>query len=103
LHTPHLTAPLSLFVSKARVALTQVPSLLWDLGMSYLVFLFLYMTLIYFVYTTILYQVVFVYMGDMFLCSSHVHYLEDCVHYLYNMFPVFVRSLEARVVREHDH
>jgi hypothetical protein len=79
LHTPHLTSPLSLFVSKARVALTQVPSLLWDLGMSSLVFLFLYMTLIYFVYTAILYQVVLVYMGDMFLCSSHAHYLGACV------------------------
>jgi hypothetical protein len=80
--------------------------------MSSLVSLFLCMTLIYFAYATITYKVVLVYMGDMFLCSSHVHNLEACVldeHNLLiqlkgdvNMFMVFVHSLESHVLDEHD-
>ena len=80
--------------------------------MSSLVSLFLCMTLIYFVYSSISYKVVLVYMGDMFLCSSPVHHLEARVldeHDLsiqsigdLNMFPVFVHSLEACVLHEHD-
>ena len=60
----------------ARVALIQVPSLLWDLGMSVLVFIFLCMTLIYFSYSAISYKVVLACMNDMFLSSSFVHHLE---------------------------
>jgi hypothetical protein len=68
----------------ARVVLAQVPSPLWDLGMSVLIFIFLCVTLIYFSYSTISYKVMLVCMYDMFLNSS-------CVHHL-----------EARVRHEHD-
>ena len=80
--------------------------------MSSLVSLFLCMALIYFIYSSISYKVVLVYMGDMFLCSSHVHHLKACVldeHDLSiqlmgdsNMFSMFIHSLEARVLHEHD-
>jgi hypothetical protein len=75
-----LTPPLSLLVSKAtmqaRVVLLQVPSLLWDLGMSPLVSLFYCMTLIYFSYAAISYKVELVCMGDLFMLSSLIHHLE---------------------------
>ena len=48
--------------------------------MSVLVFIFLYMTLIYYSYSAISYKVVLSYMGDMFLCSSSVHHLEARVN-----------------------
>ena len=96
----------------ARVAVIQVPSLLWDLGMSVLVFIFLCMTLIYFSYSAISYKVVFACMGDMFLSSSSVHHLEARVHHEHDpsiqltddflMQFVFVHKLEARVLHEHD-
>jgi hypothetical protein len=34
------------------------------------------MSLLYFNYISISYKVVFVYMGDLFMCSSLVHHLE---------------------------
>ena len=80
--------------------------------MSSLVSLFYCMTLIYFSYSAISYKVVFVYMGDLFMCSSLVHHLE--AHVLDEqglsiqltsdllMFSVFVHKLEARVLHEHD-
>jgi hypothetical protein len=75
--------------------------------MSSLVSLFLRMTLLYFSYITISYNVVLVYMGDLFMCYSLVHHLE--AHVLEEqglsiqltsdllMFSVFVHKLEARV------
>jgi hypothetical protein len=80
--------------------------------MSSLVSLFYCMTLIYFSYSAILYKVVFVYIGDLFMCSSLVHYLQ--AHVLdeqglsiqltsdLHMFSVFVHKLEARVLHEHN-
>jgi hypothetical protein len=44
--------------------------------MSSVVSLFYCMTLIYFNYLAISYNVVPVYMGDLFMCSSLVHHLE---------------------------
>ena len=51
-------------------------------------------------------------MSDLFMCSSPVHHLEApvldekglSIHLMgdFQMFPVFVRKLEARVLREHD-
>jgi hypothetical protein len=80
--------------------------------MSPLVSLFNCMTLIYFSYSGISYNVVLVYMGDLFMCSSLIHHLEPHVldeqglsiqltSDLY-MFSVFVHNLEARVHHEHD-
>jgi hypothetical protein len=70
------------------------------------------MTLIYFSYSAISYKVVLVYMGDLFMCSSLVHHLEDPIldeqglvieltSDLY-MFSVFVPKLEACVLHGHD-
>ena len=80
--------------------------------MSSLVSYFICMTLIYFSYSAISYKVVLVYMGDLFMCSSHVHHLEApvldeqglSIHLTgdFHMFPVFVHKLEAHVLREHD-
>jgi hypothetical protein len=96
----------------ARVALLQVPNLLWDLGMSVLVFIFLCMTLIYFSYSSISYKVVLAFIGDMFLSSPFVHHLEARVHNEHTplilltgdiiMFSAFDHKLEAHVLREHD-
>jgi hypothetical protein len=80
--------------------------------MSSLVSLFYCMILIYFSYSVISYKVVFVYMGDLFMCSSLVHHSEALVldeqdllieltSDLY-MFSVFVHKLEACVLRKHD-
>jgi hypothetical protein len=44
--------------------------------MSLLVSLFYCMTLIYFSYLAISYQVVLVHTGDLFMCFSLVHHLE---------------------------
>jgi hypothetical protein len=70
------------------------------------------MTLICFSYSTISYKVVLAYMGDLFMCSSFVHHLEDPVLdeqglsiHLTNdllMSVAFVCKLEARVLHEHD-
>jgi hypothetical protein len=44
--------------------------------MGSLVSLFYCMTMIYFSYSAISYKVVLVYMSDLFMCSSLIHYLE---------------------------
>jgi hypothetical protein len=79
--------------------------------MSSLVCLFLCTTFLYFNYITISYNVVLVYMGDLFMFTSLVHHLE--AHVLDEqglsiqltsdllMFSVFVHKLEARVLHEH--
>jgi hypothetical protein len=80
--------------------------------MGPLVSLFYCMTLIYFSYSAISYKVVLVYMGDLFMCSSHMDHLEAPVldeqglsiqltSDLY-MFLVFVHKLEAHFHHEHD-
>ena len=97
---------------KSRVAVARVPSLLWDLGISVIIFIFLCMTLIYFSYSAISYKVVLACMNDMFLSSSFVHHLEAHVHHEHApliqlmcdlfMHSVFVHKLEALVLREHN-
>jgi hypothetical protein len=75
--------------------------------MSSLVSLFLCVTLIYFSYSTISYNVMVVHVIVMFLSSSFVHHLEARVHHEHYplihlkddlLIPfVFVHKLEARV------
>ena len=80
--------------------------------MSVLIFIFLCMTLIYFSYSAISYNVVLACISDMFLSSSSVHHLEAHVHHEHDhliqltddflMHLAFVHKLEAHVLREHD-
>jgi hypothetical protein len=93
-----------------QILLIQVSSLLWDLGMSSIVPLFLCMTLIYFTYLSISYKVVLACLNDMFMCSSSVHHVFRVLDE-YNLLThlighlstcsVFVYNLEAHVLYEH--
>jgi hypothetical protein len=80
--------------------------------MSPLVSLFLSLTLIYFSYLNISYELVLSCMGDLFTCSSSVLHLEapvldeEGLSILLTgdlfMFSSFFHELKARVLHEHD-
>jgi hypothetical protein len=74
-----------------------VSHLLWDLGISSLVSLFLCMTLIYFSYSAISYKVVLSFMSDMLLSSSSIHNLEARVLHEHDPLILWLRLISSRI------